>query len=126
MPLLVRRRIIDAVKERGWKLVPHNWVQNDLLTYYAYDPEQERAVILSLLAEALRKQKPDAAAVAARRARWKAEHDKLRQRLEAAEEKAAGESSITVPLVARLLHEAFRTQFTWTKRSCMRASSAST
>ena len=68
--------------------------------------EGDTALILSLLAEALRKQKPDAAAVAARRARWKAEHDKLRQRLEAAEEKAAGETSITVPLVARLLREA--------------------
>jgi peptidoglycan/xylan/chitin deacetylase (PgdA/CDA1 family) len=40
-----RRRIIDAVKERGWELVPHNWVQNDLLTYYAYKPAEERAVI---------------------------------------------------------------------------------
>ena len=68
--------------------------------------EGDTALILSLLAEALRKQKPDAAAVAARRARWKAEHDKLRQRLEAAEETAAGEASITVPLVARLLREA--------------------
>jgi len=45
MILVMRRRIIDAVKERGWELVPHNWVQNDLLTYYAHDPEQERAVI---------------------------------------------------------------------------------
>ena len=40
-----RRRIVDAVKERGWELVPHNWAQNDLLTYYAHDPELERAVI---------------------------------------------------------------------------------
>jgi peptidoglycan/xylan/chitin deacetylase (PgdA/CDA1 family) len=40
-----RRRIIDAVNERGWELVPHNWAQNDLLTYYAHEPEQERAVI---------------------------------------------------------------------------------
>ena len=45
MILVERRRIVDAVKERGWELVPHNWAQNDLLTYYAYNPEQERAVI---------------------------------------------------------------------------------
>jgi allantoinase len=40
-----RRRIIDAVNERGWEIVPHNWAQNDLLTYYAHDPDGERAVI---------------------------------------------------------------------------------
>jgi allantoinase len=40
-----RKRIVDAVNERGWELVPHNWAQNDLLTYYAGKPEQERAVI---------------------------------------------------------------------------------
>lgn len=40
-----RRRIVDAVNERGWELVPHNWAQNDLLTYYAAEPEKERAVI---------------------------------------------------------------------------------
>lgn len=45
MIMVERRRIIDAVKERGWELVPHNWVQNDLLTYYAYEPDKERAVI---------------------------------------------------------------------------------
>ena len=45
MIMTERRRIIDAVKERGWELVPHNWAQNDLLTSYAHEPEQERAVI---------------------------------------------------------------------------------
>src|SRR5262245_4283676 len=45
MILVERRRIIDAVKERGWELVPHNWAQNDLLTYYAHKPDEERAVI---------------------------------------------------------------------------------
>ena len=40
-----RRRIVEAIKERGWELVPHNWAQNDLLTYYAANPEQERVVI---------------------------------------------------------------------------------
>ena len=43
--MLERRRIIDAVKERGWELVPHNWVQNDLLTYSAHDPRAERETI---------------------------------------------------------------------------------
>ena len=68
--------------------------------------EGDTALILSLLVEALRRQKLDAEAIAARRERWRAEHDKLRQRLLAAEDKAAGEASIAVPLVARLLREA--------------------
>ena len=42
MTMLERRRIIDAVRERGWELVPHNWVQNDLLTYHAHNPAAER------------------------------------------------------------------------------------
>jgi peptidoglycan/xylan/chitin deacetylase (PgdA/CDA1 family) len=45
MIMTERRRIVDAVNERGWELVPHNWAQNDLLTYYAGKPEEERAVI---------------------------------------------------------------------------------
>jgi peptidoglycan/xylan/chitin deacetylase (PgdA/CDA1 family) len=49
MIMVERRRIIDAMKERGWELVPHNWAQNDLLTYYAHNPEQERAVIRKTL-----------------------------------------------------------------------------
>lgn len=40
-----RRRIIDAINERGWELVPHNWAQNDILTSYAHDPDAERDVI---------------------------------------------------------------------------------
>jgi allantoinase len=43
--MVERRRIVDAVNERGWELVPHNWAQNDLLTYYADDPDAERDVI---------------------------------------------------------------------------------
>ncbi len=43
--MVQRRRIVEAVKERGWELVPHNWAQNDLLTYYADRPEEERAII---------------------------------------------------------------------------------
>ena len=45
MLMTERRRIVEAIKERGWELVPHNWAQNDLLTYYAANPEQERVVI---------------------------------------------------------------------------------
>ena len=40
-----RPRIIQAVNERGWELVPHNWAQNDILTFYADAPEKEREVI---------------------------------------------------------------------------------
>jgi hypothetical protein len=40
MILTERRRIIDAVKERGWELVPHNWAQNDLLTDYRTTPRR--------------------------------------------------------------------------------------
>jgi peptidoglycan/xylan/chitin deacetylase (PgdA/CDA1 family) len=42
---LERPRIIEAVNERGWELVPHNWAQNDILTFYAHEPEKEREVI---------------------------------------------------------------------------------
>jgi len=68
--------------------------------------EGDVALTLRLLTEALRNLKPDPAAIAARRARYKAQHDQLQQRLEAAETKAQSESSITVPLIARLLREA--------------------
>jgi acetolactate synthase-1/2/3 large subunit len=67
--------------------------------------EGETATTLRLLIEALRALKLDAAAIDARRARWKAEHDKLRQRLQAAEQKAAADATITVPLVAQFLRE---------------------
>jgi allantoinase len=45
LTMVERRRIVDAVNERGWELVPHNWAQNDLLSSYASEPAQERAVI---------------------------------------------------------------------------------
>jgi peptidoglycan/xylan/chitin deacetylase (PgdA/CDA1 family) len=45
MIMIERKRVIDAVNERGWELVPHNWAQNDLLTYYAGNPAGERDVI---------------------------------------------------------------------------------
>jgi hypothetical protein len=49
--MMKRRRIVDAVNERGWELLPHNWAQNDLLTDYAANPEAERAVIQRTLEE---------------------------------------------------------------------------
>ncbi|MGH7929948.1 MAG: hypothetical protein ACREQV_19385, partial [Candidatus Binatia bacterium] len=51
MIMTERKRIVEAVNERGWELVPHNWSQNDLLTYYAEKPEEERAVIKRTLEE---------------------------------------------------------------------------
>ena len=45
MIMTERKRIVDAVNQRGWELVPHNWAQNDLLTDYTGKPELERAVI---------------------------------------------------------------------------------
>lgn len=49
LTIVERRRIIDAVNERGWEIVAHNWAQNDLLTYHAHDPESERGVIRKTL-----------------------------------------------------------------------------
>lgn len=46
---LERRPIIDAVVERGWEIVPHNFVQTDLLTDYFFDKEKEREVIRETL-----------------------------------------------------------------------------
>ncbi len=45
LTMVERRRIVDAVNERGWELVAHNWAQNDLLSFYADKPDEERAVI---------------------------------------------------------------------------------
>jgi peptidoglycan/xylan/chitin deacetylase (PgdA/CDA1 family) len=45
MTMIERRRVVDACNERGWELVPHNWAQNDLLAFYAHQPDKERAVI---------------------------------------------------------------------------------
>jgi peptidoglycan/xylan/chitin deacetylase (PgdA/CDA1 family) len=45
MTMTERRPIVDACNERGWELVPHNWAQNDLLAFYAHNPDDERAVI---------------------------------------------------------------------------------
>ena len=42
---LERGAIIEAVNERGWELVAHNYEQGDLLTNYTFAPEEERALI---------------------------------------------------------------------------------
>jgi len=51
LTLRERRRIVDAVRERGFEIVPHNWAQNDILTAYAHQPDREREVIARTLAE---------------------------------------------------------------------------
>ena len=45
-----RRAMTDAILARGWELLAHNWEQGELLTDYAADPAQERAVVLRTLA----------------------------------------------------------------------------
>ena len=65
--------------------------------------EGDVAITLELLVQALRKLDYDTTMVAKRRARWLAEHVKWRERLIAAERKAADAASITVPLVAKTL-----------------------
>ena len=67
--------------------------------------EGDVAITLELLVQAVRKLDYDAALVAKRRARWQAEHVKWRERLIAAENKAADAPSITVTLVAKALRE---------------------
>ncbi len=46
---LERRPAVDAVNERGWELVAHNYVQTELLTEYADAPDKEREIILETL-----------------------------------------------------------------------------
>jgi acetolactate synthase-1/2/3 large subunit len=67
--------------------------------------EGDVAITLELLVQALRKLDYDTAMVAKRRTRWQAEHVKWRERLIAAEQKAADAGSITVPLVAKTLRD---------------------
>jgi acetolactate synthase-1/2/3 large subunit len=67
--------------------------------------EGDLALTLHLLAESLRALPRDTAAVAERRARCKAEHDNMRARLDEAEEKACAATTITVPLLARMLRD---------------------
>ena len=46
---LERRQVVDAVNERGWELVAHNYVQTDLLSNHFFDPGREREIILETL-----------------------------------------------------------------------------
>ena len=42
---LERREVIDAALSRGWEIVAHNYVQDELLTDYMFDEAKEREVI---------------------------------------------------------------------------------
>ena len=42
---LDRRRIVDAVNERGWEILAHNYVQTEMLNEFSGDPALERDVI---------------------------------------------------------------------------------
>jgi len=44
-----RKAMTDAVLERGWELLAHNWEQGELLTGFAHDPAGEREIILRSL-----------------------------------------------------------------------------
>jgi peptidoglycan/xylan/chitin deacetylase (PgdA/CDA1 family) len=46
-----RKAMTDAVLERGWELLAHNWEQGELLTSFAHAPDMERDVILRSLAQ---------------------------------------------------------------------------
>jgi len=68
--------------------------------------EGNAGLTLRLLAYTLENVELDDAAIAARRTRWKAQHDRRAKQLHAAERKAAAETTITVPVVARMLRDA--------------------
>lgn len=44
-----RREMTDAVLERGWELLAHNWEQGELLTDFAKEPAKEREIVLRTL-----------------------------------------------------------------------------
>jgi allantoinase len=46
-----RQAMTDAVLERGWELLTHNWEQGELLTDFAKDPDKERDIVLRSLAQ---------------------------------------------------------------------------
>jgi peptidoglycan/xylan/chitin deacetylase (PgdA/CDA1 family) len=46
-----RRPMVQAVLDRGWELLAHNWEQGELLSDYAGDPAAERAIVLRTLAK---------------------------------------------------------------------------
>ena len=44
-----RKAMTDAVLERGWELLAHNWEQGELLTTFHADPAKEREIFLRTL-----------------------------------------------------------------------------
>jgi len=46
---LDRPQIIQAALDRNWELVPHNYVQSELLTDYMFDEAKEREIIRATL-----------------------------------------------------------------------------
>lgn len=46
---LERRAVIDAVNERNWELVAHNYEQGDLMTNYQFDKNAEKELIVKAL-----------------------------------------------------------------------------
>ena len=46
-----RRPMVQAVLDRGWELLAHNWEQGELLSDYAGDPAKEREIVLRTLAK---------------------------------------------------------------------------
>ena len=44
-----RKAMTDAVLDRGWELLAHNWEQGELLSSFAQDPDKERDIILRSL-----------------------------------------------------------------------------
>ena len=46
---LERRAVIDAVNQRGWELVAHNYEQGDLMTNYQFDIDAEKNLIKKAL-----------------------------------------------------------------------------
>jgi allantoinase len=46
-----RKAMTDAILERGWELLAHNWEQGELLAEFAHEPEKARAIILRSIEE---------------------------------------------------------------------------
>lgn len=46
-----RKAMTDAVLERGWELLTHNWEQGELLTNFAHQPDKERDIVMRSLAQ---------------------------------------------------------------------------
>lgn len=46
-----RKAMTDAVLERGWELLAHNWEQGELLSSFSKDPAKEREIVLRSLAQ---------------------------------------------------------------------------